>query len=125
MGVSAPASAVVVNPEGSAPSPFNTVLGLLKKATAARELHADIPVNRLRNCRIMPFYDEVRAVKTALFLEAWMEESALDTSGRLQVPQVAVVRGCQILGRYPQVTVVGIQFLFEFLHLREDGTLLY
>ena len=51
----------------------------LKKATAARELRIDIPVNRLRNCRIMPFYDEVRAVKTALFLEAWMEETALDT----------------------------------------------
>lgn len=50
----------------------------LKKATAPRELRVDIPVNRLRNCRIMPFYDEVRAVKTAMFLEAWMEETPLD-----------------------------------------------
>lgn len=50
----------------------------LKQATAARELHVDIPVNRLRNCRIMPFYDEVRAIKTALFLEAWIDEAPLD-----------------------------------------------
>lgn len=51
----------------------------LKKVTASRELHADTPVNRLRNCRVMPFYDEVRAIKTAMFLENWLDETALDT----------------------------------------------
>ena len=51
----------------------------LKKTTASRELHTDTPVNRLRNCRIMPYYDEVRALKTAMFLEAWMEETPLET----------------------------------------------
>ena len=51
----------------------------LKKATAALELRVDIPINRLRNCRLMPFYDEVRAIKTAFFLQDWIQEAALET----------------------------------------------
>ena len=51
----------------------------LKKATAERELRLDTPINRLRNCRVMPFYDEVRAVKTAMFLETWIGEAPLET----------------------------------------------
>ena len=46
--------------------------GRLKKQTVSLELHADTPLNRLRNCRLVPFYDEVRAVKTALFLNDWI-----------------------------------------------------
>ena len=51
--------------------------GLLKKRAAPLSLDVDTPLNRLRNCRIAPFYDEARAIKTALFLEAWTEEAPL------------------------------------------------
>ncbi len=51
--------------------------GRLKRLTAAQELAADTPMNRLRNTRITPFYDEARAVKTALFLGEWLEETPL------------------------------------------------
>ncbi|NLO32255.1 MAG: DEAD/DEAH box helicase [Candidatus Hydrogenedentes bacterium] len=50
----------------------------MKEQSAARELHTDIPINRFRNCRLMPYYDEVRAIKTALFLECWMEETSME-----------------------------------------------
>ena len=29
-------------------------------------------MNRIRNCTLQPFFEEVRAIKTALFLEEWM-----------------------------------------------------
>ncbi|HOD96025.1 MAG TPA: DEAD/DEAH box helicase [Candidatus Hydrogenedentes bacterium] len=51
----------------------------MKEATKGQELRVDIPVNRLRNCRIMPFYDEARGIKTALFLCEWLEGAALET----------------------------------------------
>ncbi|NLN92165.1 MAG: DEAD/DEAH box helicase [Candidatus Hydrogenedens sp.] len=51
----------------------------LKEATLNRELQVDIPINRLRNSRIMPFYDEARAIKTALFLNQWLEEVSLES----------------------------------------------
>ncbi len=52
--------------------------GRLKRLTVGEEIGVDVPLNRLRNCRVKPFYDEVRAVKTALFLAVWIEESPIE-----------------------------------------------
>lgn len=49
----------------------------IKKVTETWEWRVDTPLNRFRNCRLMPFYNEVRALKAALFLERWIEEVAL------------------------------------------------
>lgn len=46
--------------------------GLLKRLTRDEELAADTPMNRIRNCNLQPFFEEVRAIKTALFLNEWI-----------------------------------------------------
>ncbi len=46
--------------------------GLLKRLTREEELTADTPMNRIRNCNLQPFFEEVRAIKTALFLNEWL-----------------------------------------------------
>lgn len=38
------------------------------------DINADVPLNRLRECAVMPFFEEVRAIKTALFLMEWIDE---------------------------------------------------
>ena len=35
-------------------------------------LEADTPLNRLRNCNLQPFFDDVRAVKATLILAGWI-----------------------------------------------------
>ncbi|MBI1319718.1 MAG: DEAD/DEAH box helicase [Candidatus Hydrogenedens sp.] len=47
-------------------------LKLLKQRTRDCEREADVPLNRLRKASAMPFFDEVRAIKTALFLDEWI-----------------------------------------------------
>ncbi|MCK5862189.1 MAG: DEAD/DEAH box helicase [Candidatus Hydrogenedentes bacterium] len=51
--------------------------GRLKKQTESLECNRDTPLNRLRKSRIAPLYDEARAVKTALFLNDWIDEIPL------------------------------------------------
>ena len=51
--------------------------GQLKKTAAGEELSADVPLNRFRNCNLIPFYDEVRAIKIALFLDEWIDHVPL------------------------------------------------
>jgi helicase len=46
--------------------------GILKRITRDLELQADVPLNRQRNCNLMPFFEEVRAIKIALFLNDWI-----------------------------------------------------
>lgn len=48
--------------------------GMLKRAAQSEDLSADVPLNRFRNCNLQPFFDEVRAIKSALFLTDWIEE---------------------------------------------------
>jgi helicase len=48
--------------------------GVLKRLTLDEDAGADVPLNRLRNCTLMPFYEEVRAIKIALFLLDWIDE---------------------------------------------------
>ncbi|MCC6699543.1 MAG: DEAD/DEAH box helicase, partial [Candidatus Hydrogenedentes bacterium] len=48
--------------------------GVLKRLTMDEDLSADVPLNRLRNCNLMPFFEEVRAIKVALFLMDWIDE---------------------------------------------------
>lgn len=73
--------------------------GRLKRLTTTQELVADTPLNRLRTCRIAPFYDEVRAVKTALFLADWIEQTPL----RAIEAEYAVSAG-QLLGAAGQLS---------------------
>jgi len=52
-------------------------VGQLKKTTAGEELSADVPLNRFRNCNLVPFFEEVRAIKIALFLSEWIDHVPL------------------------------------------------
>lgn len=52
-------------------------LGQLKRAARDLELAPGVPLTRLRQTSVTPFFDEVRAIKGALFLNAWIEESAM------------------------------------------------
>ncbi|NUM56132.1 MAG: DEAD/DEAH box helicase [Candidatus Hydrogenedentes bacterium] len=45
----------------------------LKRQTFDEDLAADVPMNRLRQCNLMPFFEEVRAIKVALFLREWID----------------------------------------------------
>jgi len=52
-------------------------LNQLKQRTRDCESQADVPMNRLRNATVMPFFEEVRAIKAALFLDEWIDHRAL------------------------------------------------
>ncbi|MEA3364247.1 MAG: DEAD/DEAH box helicase [Candidatus Hydrogenedentes bacterium] len=49
----------------------------LKRLTMDEDLGADVPLNRLRNCDLMPFFEEVRAIKETLVMLDWMEQAGL------------------------------------------------
>ncbi len=51
--------------------------GTLKRLTAHEELSADVPINRIRNCNLQPFFEDVRAIKVALFLHDWIGHAAV------------------------------------------------
>ena len=46
----------------------------IKARAQDQELRADVPLNRIRNCNLQPFFEEVRAIKTALFLDEWIDQ---------------------------------------------------
>ncbi|HOJ33411.1 MAG TPA: DEAD/DEAH box helicase [Candidatus Hydrogenedentes bacterium] len=50
-------------------------LGRLKQATQQEPLVGDVPLNQFRNSNAQPLYDEVRSIKTVLFLQDWIEET--------------------------------------------------
>ena len=50
---------------------------MLKRLTYGEEGSADVPLNRIRNCSMTPFFEEVRAIKVALFLQRWIEHESL------------------------------------------------
>ncbi|MCP4645649.1 MAG: DEAD/DEAH box helicase, partial [bacterium] len=52
-------------------------VGMMKRLTQDEDLSADVPLNRFRNCNLMPFYEEVRAIKVALILSEWLDEAAV------------------------------------------------
>jgi len=49
--------------------------GCMKRHTADCDVVADTPLNRVRNCALTPFFEEVRAIKIALFLERWINQA--------------------------------------------------
>ena len=49
----------------------------IKERTRSEELHADVPLNRIRNCNLKPFFEEVRAIKVALLLDEWIQHAAV------------------------------------------------
>lgn len=51
--------------------------GLLKKAAKEEDITVDVPMNRLRNCNLRPFFEEVRAIKVALALCEWLDEAGI------------------------------------------------
>ena len=51
--------------------------GRLKDLAADWPAEPDTPLNRLRQCNLTPFFEEVRAIKSALFLLEWCEHAAL------------------------------------------------
>ena len=52
-------------------------VGKLKRMTQDEDIGADVPLNRIRNCNLTPFFEEVRAIKAALFLCEWVEHAAI------------------------------------------------
>ena len=52
-------------------------VGQLRRLVRDEERESDTPLSRLRAQRAQPSFEEVRAIKSALILKAWMEESAL------------------------------------------------
>ena len=48
--------------------------GVLRRLTMDEDTSADVPMNRLRQSNVMPFFEEVRAIKAALFLHEWIDE---------------------------------------------------
>jgi helicase len=48
---------------------------LLKDAAGEDELSGEVPLTRLRNCTVTPFFEEVRAIKIALFLRDWIDHA--------------------------------------------------
>lgn len=51
--------------------------GRLKQRAKNEPMNADVPMNRIRNCNLQPFFEEVRAIKVALFLDEWINEAAI------------------------------------------------
>lgn len=51
--------------------------GQVKAVTRDTELEADTPLNRIRNANQQPFFEEVRAIKVALFLREWIGGAAV------------------------------------------------
>jgi helicase len=52
-------------------------VGRLKRLTENEDITADVPLNRIRNCNLAPFFEEIRAIKAALFLAEWMNQAPL------------------------------------------------
>lgn len=52
-------------------------VGQIKRLTADEDIGPDVPLNRIRNCNLQPFFEEVRAIKTALFLDRWIRHASL------------------------------------------------
>ena len=47
--------------------------GMLKQVCRDEDIFADVPLNRIRNCNLMPFFEEIRAIKIALLLNDWID----------------------------------------------------
>lgn len=52
--------------------------GTLKRLMRDEESAADVPLNRLRNAAQQPFFEEVRAIKIALFLNEWIDHAGVN-----------------------------------------------
>lgn len=51
--------------------------GRLKRLMRDEDNTIETPMNRLRNNETQPFFEEVRAIKTALFLAEWIEQAPI------------------------------------------------
>lgn len=71
----------------------------LRLRTRDEELHADVPLNRFRNCLAQPFFEEVRAIKTALFLDDWIDHAPMQ-----DIEEGYETMSGQVLGAADQVS---------------------
>jgi helicase len=71
----------------------------LKVRTRDEELNADVALNRFRNCSAQPFFEEVRAIKTALFLSDWIEHVSMQ-----DIEENYQTMSGQVLGAADQVS---------------------
>jgi helicase len=51
----------------------------LRTRTGHCDMRADVPLNRLRNSRLAPFFEEMRAAKTTLIMMDWIEQADMRT----------------------------------------------
>lgn len=72
--------------------------GQLKRLTTDHPLTPDTPLNRLRSSTLMPFFEEVRAIKIALLLSGWINHVPV---GELE-ERFHTLKG-QILGAAEQI----------------------
>lgn len=74
-------------------------VGTLKRLTQHEDIGADVPMNRIRNCNLMPFFEEVRAIKAALFLFEWTNQAPV-----YEIEERYHTLSGQILGAAEQVS---------------------
>lgn len=76
-------------------------LALLKRTASELEIEADTgtPLARLRQAVSAPFFDEVRAIKGALFLHAWMEATPMQ-----EIEEQFHTMAGQVLGAADQIS---------------------
>lgn len=73
--------------------------GRIKRLTQHEDIAPDVPLNRIRNCSRTPFFEEVRSIKTALFIAEWIEHAAL-----FDLEEAYQVMAGQILAAADQVS---------------------
>ena len=71
----------------------------LRRLTRDEEMQADVPLNRLRNSTMQPFFEDVRAVKVALMLHGWLEQEALQ-----DIEERCHTMAGQVLGATEQIS---------------------
>jgi helicase len=49
----------------------------LKRLTDAEDTAPNVPLNKIRNSNVTPFFDEVRSIKIALILEQWINQASV------------------------------------------------
>jgi DNA-binding winged helix-turn-helix (wHTH) protein len=99
--------AVALSPDGRMPLVSLTAKeydhadypGELKRFTLDEDLAANTPLNRLRNCNLTPFFEEVRAIKMALLMVKWLEEATIyDLEEEFHVLHGQIISATEQLG---------------------------
>lgn len=71
----------------------------LRRIVREEEMQADVPLNRLRNSTMQPFFEDVRAVKVTLMIQAWLEEETVQ-----DIEERCHTMAGQVLGAAAQIS---------------------